>query len=45
LYWDPSKELSPNFLLIAGTEDIEANKLHKEIRDSFSDMTPLGRVE
>jgi hypothetical protein len=45
LYWDPSRELSSNILLIAGTQDINTNKLHKDIRSSFSDMTSLGRIE
>jgi Glycoside hydrolase family 5 C-terminal domain/Cellulase (glycosyl hydrolase family 5) len=45
LYWNPSKERNLNALLIAGTEDLDVNKLHKEIRGSFSDMTPLGRIK
>lgn len=45
LYWNPSKELSPNAMIIAGRVDIEVNKLPKEIRGSFSEMTPLGGVE
>jgi cellulase (glycosyl hydrolase family 5)/glycosyl hydrolase family 5 len=44
LYWNPTKELGPDILLITGTEDIDANKLHNEVRNSFSDLTPLGRI-
>jgi hypothetical protein len=44
LYWKPTKEPSPDILLIAGTEAIDASKLHNEIRNSFSLLTPLGRM-
>lgn len=44
LYWNPAKEVGPSILLIAGSEDIDANKLRNEVRNSFSQLTPLGRM-
>jgi hypothetical protein len=44
LYWNPSKDLSLNALIIAGRDEIEAKDLPKEI-SSFTDMTSLGRIE
>jgi Cellulase (glycosyl hydrolase family 5)/Glycoside hydrolase family 5 C-terminal domain len=44
LYWNPSTDHNLNALVIAGREDIQVNNLPKEIRDSFSYMSSLGRI-
>lgn len=44
LYWYPSKDLSYNAIVAAGTNDIAVEKLPDEIRQSFSEMSSLGHI-